>query len=133
MKLELWVMEFNGQLDALVQKPALVLYNLNTDGSGFHQEPVYNIDAAWPDDAAIVRAHNLDPQTTERLIRYYSSIGQDRSVYLADRLPDRPHYVGRVSELAARLARPASTTPQSSAQPLPSAQPQTSAQPQQAK
>jgi hypothetical protein len=110
MKIELWVMEMNGELGKLVQTPALVLYNLNADGSGFHQEPVYNVDVAWPDDAPIVRAHNLGPGTTAKLIRYYAALGQDRHVYVMDRLPDQPHYRGTVRELVARLG-PEQTKP----------------------
>src|SRR6185295_8819865 len=42
----------------IVQKPAVVLFRYDPT-SELHTEPVYNTDVAWPDDAPIVRAHDL--------------------------------------------------------------------------
>ena len=66
-------------------------------------EPVYNTSVAWPDDAPIVRAHDLGSRNIE-LIRYYAEHQPQRTFYLFDRgnLADPMHRLGTAQELANR-------------------------------
>jgi len=72
------------QLPKLVQAPALVLFKFHPD-LNYNEEPVYNIDTAWPDDAPIIRAHDLGPERNVALLRYYAQHQPDRRVYAVDR------------------------------------------------
>ena len=65
-------------------------------------EPVYNWDARdWPDDAPIIRAHDLGPQRNGELFRYYAQHQPGRQVWYVDRLENRLTYGGVVKDLAA--------------------------------
>lgn len=102
------------RLPSLVQTPALVLYRFDPNevvryqGSvtdPVHEEPVYNVGVAWPDDAAIVRAHERSAEQNAALFRYYADRQPARRVYLVDRLRAgeagyRPQFLGTVTELA---------------------------------
>ena len=93
------VMQFNYvSLPKIVEKPALVLFRYGPESSP-HTEPVYNLEAAWPDDCAIVRAHDLGPQKDHELFRYFASIPQDRTVYRFDRDARTLQKIGHISEL----------------------------------
>ncbi|HSZ54070.1 MAG TPA: glycosyltransferase family 39 protein [Tepidisphaeraceae bacterium] len=59
--------------------PAVVLFSPPGD---FFQEPVYNIEQPWPDDEAIIRAHDLGPRDAE-IIRYYAEHQPRRIFYRA--------------------------------------------------
>jgi len=91
-----------------VKQPALVLYRYwkLTPGEvrNFNDEPVYNVDAAWPDFAPIIRAHDLGDRDTE-IIDYYAAHQPDRNVYIVDRkdLEQGIHHLGTAGELARRL------------------------------
>ena len=71
------------QINAAVAKlpadrPAVVLFKYDPrDPIG---EPVYNTDAAWPDDARVVRAHDLGFRNIE-IFRYYAARQPDRMFY----------------------------------------------------
>jgi hypothetical protein len=96
------VMEFNYiSLPKLVKQPALVLFRYGQQSSP-HTEPVYNLQAAWPDDCSIVRAHDLGAEKDLELFRYYASIHQDRYVYRFDRDSRKLESLGRISELVNR-------------------------------
>ena len=75
----------NEQLPYLleVQKPAVVLFRYAA-GENPIEEPVYNLDVAWPDDAPIVRAHDLGERNRE-IFAYYARVQPDRTFYLFDR------------------------------------------------
>jgi hypothetical protein len=66
-----------------VQQPAVVLFRF-APGSSVDEEPVYNTGVAWPDDAPIIRAHDLGPRDGE-LLRYYAARKPGRTFYLFDR------------------------------------------------
>ena len=72
------------QLPKKVQTPALVFCRISNPYYNFHDEPVYNSGAAWPDDAKIVLAQHLGPHNAD-LVRYYANLGQNRHVYVLDR------------------------------------------------
>ena len=69
-----------------------------------HDDPVYNTDVAWSDDAPIIRARDLDGRN-EPLYRYYAAEQPDRVVYLYDRAKesagqDPLQRLGTVQELS---------------------------------
>lgn len=91
-----------------VKQPALVLYRYwklkPGERRNFNDEPVYNVDVAWPDNAPIIRAHDLGPRDSE-IIEYYGRIQPGRNIYIVDRkdLEEGIHYLGTAGELSARL------------------------------
>jgi len=85
-----------------VQAPAIVLFHFDPKGplSAVYQDPVYNIDAAWPDDAPIIHAEDLGPHCNVELLRYYARLQPQRRVYLCDRSDGALSYLGTVGDLA---------------------------------
>jgi hypothetical protein len=65
------------------QSPAIVLFRYNAPDDG-SQEPVYNSDVAWPDEATIIRAHDLGVSRDRELVSYYAHCGPVRSLYIYD-------------------------------------------------
>jgi hypothetical protein len=92
----------------LVKSPAIVLFHYDSPGN-FHDEPVYNIDVPWPDDAPILRAHDLGPARNRQLYAYYAQRQPARTVYLFDRSTGNLITLGNVVDLA-RALNTASTT-----------------------
>ncbi|HET6249671.1 MAG TPA: glycosyltransferase family 39 protein [Tepidisphaeraceae bacterium] len=70
-------------LPLLVEKPAVVLFTYHA-GDNFFAEPVYNTDVAWPDDAEIIRAHDLGPIRNREIFAYYARTQPDRTFYIYD-------------------------------------------------
>jgi hypothetical protein len=64
-------------------KPAVVLFRYHA-GDNYFEEPVYNTDVAWPDDAPIIRAHDLGPQRDREIVDYYATKKPVREFYLFD-------------------------------------------------
>jgi hypothetical protein len=89
----------NRALDSLPDEPALVLFRY-TPAVSYYDEPVYNTSVAWPDDARIVRAHDLGPAQNAKLFAYYAAIQPQRTVYLYDRPSDTVTRLGSVKDLA---------------------------------
>jgi hypothetical protein len=101
------------QLPQTVTAPAVVLFRYDAtkpqnDSSSPRIEPVYNTDVAWPDDAPIIRAHDLGPRDIE-IFRYYSQRQPERTFYLFDRgnLADPLHVLGKARDLARATTSPA--------------------------
>ncbi len=92
-----------------VKTPAIVLFRYKT-GDIIHEEPVYNIDVVNPDDAPIIRAHDLGVQRDRELFEYYAKRQPERMVYLYDRATKQFAELGRVSDLARRLPASRSAT-----------------------
>jgi hypothetical protein len=96
----------DGRLAELGRKPAIVLFRFDVENGNPHIEPVYNTDVAWPDDAAVIRAHDLGKERNRQLFEYYARQTEDRAVYLFDlsaaKLQSPPEYLGTVRELAKR-------------------------------
>jgi hypothetical protein len=63
---------------------SIVLYRFDPSVCSFHNEPVYNWDVAWPDDASVIRAHDLGERNIE-LYRYYAERQPTRKIYRFDR------------------------------------------------
>jgi hypothetical protein len=96
----------NENLPALTNdEPAIVLFRFHPGVNNPQEEPVFNADVPWPDNAPVVRAHDLGDRNRE-LFEYYARRSPDRAVYLYDRqpIPQDPlgtiTRLGRVSELA---------------------------------
>jgi hypothetical protein len=68
------------------------------------QEPVYNTDVAWPDDALLIRAHDLGAARNAELYRYYARIAPDRMIYRISRRTGEMTQLGTARELAAEAA-----------------------------
>lgn len=66
-----------------VRSPAVVLFYFPPDRNP-HVEPVYNLDVSWPDDAPIIRAHDLGSRNSE-IFDYYAKLQPDRAFYRYDR------------------------------------------------
>ena len=90
-------------LPQAVQRPAVVLFKFRP-GNSPHDEPVYNDDVAWPDDASIVRAHDLGERQRE-VIEYYAARQPDRQLYRYDRGDGMLTRLGTAAELARQTAK----------------------------
>jgi hypothetical protein len=88
---------------ATVEGPAVVLFRFHPGGN-VHEEPVYNSGVAWPDDAAVVRAHDLGPARNAELFAYYGAREPRRTFYLFDRFDGALVPLGPAQDAAARLA-----------------------------
>jgi hypothetical protein len=94
-------------LAGIDRKPAIVLFKYDPERL-VPVEPVYNTETAWPDDATVIRAHDLGAENA-RLFAYYAKRSPDRAVYRFDEAEETLEYLGTVSELSKRGAtRPAS-------------------------
>ena len=82
-----------------VKTPALVLFTYHPEDSSYLEEPAYNWDVMNPDDAPIIRAHDLGPRNSE-LFAYYAQRQPDRSVYVYDHMANKFQSLGVVSHLA---------------------------------
>jgi len=66
-----------------VTAPAVVLFTYHPGGKDYVEEPVYNTDVAWPDDAQIIRAHDLGPRNHE-IFEYFARTQPNRTFYRFD-------------------------------------------------
>ncbi|HEY7087682.1 MAG TPA: hypothetical protein VH518_06300, partial [Tepidisphaeraceae bacterium] len=83
---------------SLPHKPAVILFHFPPNGSP-HEEPVYNTGVSWPDDAEVVRAHDLGERNIE-IFRYYANHQPQRAFYLYDRADDSLRFLGFAPDLA---------------------------------
>jgi hypothetical protein len=83
---------------ALILTPAVVLFRYVPGRATPHEEPVYNVTTAWPDDAAIIRAHDLGERNGE-LFAYYAARQPDRNVYRFDRGTGELTFLGQARNL----------------------------------
>jgi len=81
---------------------SIVLFRYRT-GDLFHEEPVYNVDVLWPDDAPIIRAHDLGVERDRELFDYYAKRQPQRNVFLYDRATRTLASLGSVVDLARRF------------------------------
>ncbi len=65
------VADVDRQLATIGHRPAVVVFTY-FDGRDANAEPVYNADVGWPDDAPVVRAHDLGPSADRALFAYYA-------------------------------------------------------------
>jgi hypothetical protein len=81
-----------------LELPAIVLFRYRK-GDNINEEPVYNIDVVNPDDAPIIRAHDLGVAKDRELFAYYAQRQPQRTVYLFDRASRQLVRLGKVTEL----------------------------------
>jgi hypothetical protein len=100
--------ECDDRLDAVAGRPAIVLFRFDPATANTQFEPVYNADVAWPDDARVIRAHDLGHAANARLFAYYPAREPGRRVYRYDRsaaAAGNPlRYLGTAGELAGNSA-----------------------------
>ncbi|MDB5319038.1 MAG: hypothetical protein JWN40_669, partial [Phycisphaerales bacterium] len=90
-----------------INRLAIVLFKFDPERM-VHEEPVFNTEAAWPDDARVIRAHDLGEENA-RLFAYYAKRSPERGVYRYDEKEETLTYLGTVAEMARTAAtRPAS-------------------------
>ena len=89
----------DAQLAGLGSPRAVVLFTYDPERNA-HEEPVYNAAVAWPDDAAVVRAHDLGPAVNARLFAYYAARQPDRVAYRYDEATRHLTPLGPVTALA---------------------------------
>lgn len=89
------------RLDQDVTQPAVVLFTYHPGGK-FFEEPVYNTNVAWPDDAPVIRAHDLGDDRNREIYAYYARTQPDRMFYRFDaqQTPSLTE-LGRARDLAA--------------------------------
>lgn len=97
------VAQINEVLPMAAEAPAVILFR-RAPRENFFEEPVYNTDVAWPDDAPIIRAHDLGPRNGE-IIRYYARSQPQRMFYLFDAASRQLIPIGRAAALGAELDR----------------------------
>jgi hypothetical protein len=98
-------------LPKAVSAPAVVLFPFHR-GDDFHEEPVYNVDVAWPDDAPIIHAQDLGPERNQDIAAYYARTQPDRTFYRFDRRNFTLMPLGKPKDFLASLRRTlASSTP----------------------
>jgi hypothetical protein len=76
---------------------AVVLFHYHSGDD----EPIYNANVAWPDDARVIRANDLGPDADAKLVDYYAACQPDRVVYLYDPHALKPlHKLGPMTRAA---------------------------------
>jgi hypothetical protein len=96
-------------LREIEHRPAIVLFRYDPERM-IHEEPVFNTEDAWPDDAAVIRAHDLGDENV-RLFAYYAKLSPARAVYRYDEKEETLSYLGTVAEMVG--AAPGTTRPAS--------------------
>jgi len=78
--------QFDRALEGLPPGRALVMFQSDLPGSHtFYVDPAYNESVVFPDEARIVRAHDLGESENRKLYQYYAQRQPDRVVYIYDR------------------------------------------------
>ena len=95
------LLDYTQQALAQIPPPAVVLFRF-TPGCNVYEEPVYNMDVSWPDDAPIIRAHDLGARNGE-LLRYYAVHQPQRTFWLFDRRTGSVFELGNFAQAAAAL------------------------------
>ena len=100
-------LRFAKQVEGMVEKPAVILFRYSP-GVNVIEEPVYNTGVAWPDDAEVVRAHDLGERNGE-IFRYYAARQPERTFYRFDRAAGTLTPLGGARALAAGAPYPPPT------------------------
>jgi hypothetical protein len=94
-------LDYTQRVLAQIRAPAVVLFRFSP-GCNVHEEPVYNTDVIWPDDAPIIRAQDLGRRDGE-LLGYYALRQPNRSFYILDRRTGMVVPLGNAVEAAGTL------------------------------
>jgi hypothetical protein len=94
-------LRFAREVEGMVEKPAVVLFRYppGSPVSTIIEEPVYNTDVAWPDDAPVIRAHDLGERNRE-IFDYYAQRQPERMFYRFDRATGTVTPIGKARDLA---------------------------------
>jgi Dolichyl-phosphate-mannose-protein mannosyltransferase len=84
---------------AMPKGPAVVLFKFDPSWN-VTLEPVYNWQVAWPDDAMVIRAHDLGAVRDVELYRYYAQRMPARDVYRYDMKEGKLTFWGAAKALA---------------------------------
>jgi hypothetical protein len=96
------------RIDELARPPAVVLFGKSPD---LWTQMAYNTDVAWPDDAPIIRAHDLGLRDAE-LIDYYGQLQPERTICQFDWVRGSIRFLGKAGDLRRRLlGAPSSSSP----------------------
>lgn len=76
---------------------AVVLFRWSS-GHNWKAEPVYNLDAIWPDDEEVIRAHDLGPRDSE-IVDYYAARDPQRVFFVWDLGKDELRRIATAGEL----------------------------------
>jgi hypothetical protein len=95
------IADVDRQLAAIGHRPAIVLFTYDPKRN-VNEEPVYNADVAGPDDAAVVRAHDLGRGRNTELFAYYAAHQPDRFAYRYDEASRVLEPLGPVTRLSQR-------------------------------
>ena len=95
------LLDYTQQALAQIPSPAVVLFRF-TPGCNVYEEPVYNMDVSWPDDAPIIRAHDLGARNGE-LLRYFARHQPQRTFWLFDRRSGSVFELGDSAQAAVAL------------------------------
>ncbi len=88
-------------LSTQVRAPAVVFFRFEP-GCDVHDEPVYNLDFASPEESPVIRVQDLGASRDLRLIQHFAARQPDRHFYRFDRRDNSLHDLGVASELARR-------------------------------
>jgi 4-amino-4-deoxy-L-arabinose transferase-like glycosyltransferase len=94
------LLRFARDAELRVEKPAVILFRYGP-GANLIEEPVYNTGVAYPDEAAVIRAHDLGPRNVE-IFDYYAARDPRRMFYLFDRPSATLTPLGTAGDLSAR-------------------------------
>ncbi|MDB5174503.1 MAG: hypothetical protein JWN51_3276 [Phycisphaerales bacterium] len=84
---------------ANVRAPAIVICSFNP-GPVPIEDPAYNLETPWPDNAPIIRAHDFGMSRNRELFRYYARTDPTRNVYLFNESDLSVRPLGNVKKLA---------------------------------
>ena len=89
----------NDILPGAVKAPAVLLVKFVSKDDP-QIEPVYNIDTPWPDDAPMIKAHDLGWPKNQEIINYYAAHQPRRNFYELDRATNQVRFLGTAADLA---------------------------------
>jgi hypothetical protein len=97
-----YLADINAKLSQLDHVPAVVLFKYESKRTDVHEEPVYNIDTAWPDDAPVIRAQDLGERRDREIFDYYAKRQPQRYFYRYNRTTAELTPLGWAKDLAGR-------------------------------
>ncbi len=104
----IYLADINLKLATLPHTPAVVLFHYVPGKSDIHEEPVFNIDTPWPDDAEVIRAQDLGPEN-HRIFEYYAKYQPNRFFYQYNRSTGELSERGWATDLVPKPASPSSS------------------------
>jgi hypothetical protein len=91
--------DVDAKLAGLPHTPAVVLFKFDPERM-IHEEPVYNLQSANPDDAPVIRAHDLGDEANRKIFTYYAARQPTRAFYRYDEATGKLTHLGQARDLA---------------------------------